>query len=183
MNVQTEMHIYQVHCAMHVMWVILLWSCVYIYVCVCVCVWCVIHMRWYIDCVGGQGYAYKACSRILHQTCWCTVHKITWELVIQWNLSKPDTTGTEESFLNSEVSSFQGLQLGIFGAGKLSCLWQSTIISDPLTHTLMVGCGFGPGVYIVSNLVCIRSMLCWYITIRCGWMWWYKVSKYTYILS
>ena len=28
---------------------------------------------------------------------------------IQWNLSKPDTTGAEESVLNSEVSSFQRL--------------------------------------------------------------------------
>ena len=28
---------------------------------------------------------------------------------IQWNPSKPDTIGTDESVLNSEVSSFQGL--------------------------------------------------------------------------
>ena len=43
-------------------------------------------------------------------------------IYIQWNLSKLDTTGTaEESVLNNEVSSFQGLfsmQMGYLGAGK-----------------------------------------------------------------
>ena len=34
--------------------------------------------------------------------------KLTSLLSIQWNLSNPDTLGTEESVLISELSSFQG---------------------------------------------------------------------------
>ena len=32
------------------------------------------------------------------------------EIIIQWNLSNPDTNGAEESFIFSEVSSFQRLK-------------------------------------------------------------------------
>ena len=44
---------------------------------------------------------------------------------IQWNLSNPDTLGTEESVLVSEVSRFQGLnctQTWHLGQLKVSCL-------------------------------------------------------------
>ena len=52
-----------------------------------------------------------------------TLHGI--RLAVQWNLSNPDTLGTEESVLISEVSRFQGLnctQSRHLGQLKVSCL-------------------------------------------------------------
>ena len=50
--------------------------------------------------------------------------------VIQWNPSKPDTIGTDQSVLNIEVSSFQGL-LRQMSTEKVSCLWRCPQFRGP----------------------------------------------------
>ena len=60
----------------------------------------------------------------VHCVLWCVLFE--WSVChIQWNLSNPDTLGTEESVLISEVSWFQGLkitQTWYLGQQKVSCL-------------------------------------------------------------
>ena len=51
--------------------------------------------------------------------------RVLHNIIVQWNLSNPDTNGAEESVIVSEVSSFQRLkcmQEWYLGWEKVSCL-------------------------------------------------------------
>ena len=68
------------------------------------------------------------------------IHTV-YKLYVQWNLSNPDTNGTEGSVIVSEVSSFQRLkcmQEWYLGWEKVSCLEVSSIQHMTHTHYVVV---------------------------------------------
>ena len=57
--------------------------------------------------------------------------RVLHNIIVQWNLSNPDTNGAEESVIVSEVSSFQRLkcmQEWYLGWEKVSCLERCQVI-------------------------------------------------------